>query len=808
MVRHPGHPRAAPVPNQQRERRSSRCAAAVKPSLRRGDDPSWAAAGPLYWYVLNLSARGHRRVRPAVLEEIVPISVILPDQSSRELPDGASTLDLAKAISNSLARKSVAAKVNGEVVDLTKPLADGDKVEILTTDSPESLDVLRHSTAHIMASAVQALFPGAQVTIGPVTADGFFYDFNYERPFTPEDLVAIEGRMKTIVDAKQAFSVRTVAKSEAKTQFSHEPFKQEIMDDIIKDDVVTLYAMGDFTDVCRGPHLPNTEFAKAFKLLSVAGAYWRGDEKRPMLQRIYGTSYFKKEDLELHLHRLEEAEKRNHRKLGKELELFMFNESAPGMPFFLPKGAFVYNRFIDYIRDLYVKYGYDEVITPLTYNPSMFQTSGHLGNYNENMYRTWTEDLLEGEDSEHKGCLHDHSQVLKPMNCPSHCLIFGSKKRSYRELPWRVADFARLHRYERGGVLHGLARVRSFAQDDAHIFCTEDQVPGEIEKFIAFLYEVYTTLKFDKIDVKLATRPEKRIGTDEAWDKAEAALELGLKNAGLPFEMLPGEGAFYGPKIEFHVQDAIGRSWQLGTIQHDPNLPERFDLTYVGDDGKDHRPVMLHRAVLGSLERFFAVYLEHCGGAFPVWLAPVQAMVLPISEDQAGYAREIAETLVKAGLRAKCDNRNESLNYRIREAQMTKIPYTLVVGKREMEERSVAIRPYGETKNQAMTLAAFVKRLKQESDPDAAVATEAPDELKQILELMETLTAEQLQTLLTGLGGVADKVDATLNELKETGREVVKAGVALGAELGDRLGALLGKFAQKTASGDTDSTGH
>ncbi len=730
----------------------------------------------------------------------MPISVILPDQSRRELPDGSTTKDLAKAISNSLARKAVAAKVNDEVVDLSKPLADGDTVAILTTDSPESLDVLRHSAAHIMAYAVQDVFPGTQVTIGPVTDDGFFYDFATEHHFSNDDLASIEARMKQIVDAKYDVTWWSADKEDAKQTFSHEPYKQEIMDTMIADPVVTLYKMGDFTDLCRGPHLPNTEFCKAFKLLSVAGAYWRGDEKRPMLQRIYGTAYFKKEDLDAHLHRLEEAEKRNHRKLGKELDLFMFNESSPGMPYFLPKGAFVYNRFVTYIRDLYTNYGYEEVITPLAYDPQMFRTSGHLGNYNENMYRLWTEDMVaeDAKDGEQDvtACLHEESFVLKPMNCPSHCVIFGSRKRSYRELPWRVADFARLHRYERGGVLHGLARVRSFAQDDAHIFCTEAQVSGEIEQFISFLYEVYQTLKFDKIDVKLATRPEKRIGTDEMWDAAERALDIGLHKAGLPFEVLPGEGAFYGPKIEFHVQDAIGRSWQLGTIQYDANLPDRFDLTYVGDDGKDHRPVMLHRAILGSLERFFAVYLEHCGGAFPVWLAPVQANVLPIAEDQAEYAKEVAALLTKAGLRAKADLRNESLNYRIRESQMSKVPYTLVVGNRERDERTVSIRPYGETKSQTASLSSFVARLKRESRPDGV--KEQGGELKQILELMEALSEEQLKTLFKGMEDVAGKVDDTLGELAEAGREVVKAGAAIGAELGkelgDRLGALIGKL--------------
>jgi threonyl-tRNA synthetase len=663
------------------------------------------------------------------------ISVVLPDGSRREVPTGTTIFGLAESISRGLAKKAVAGRVNGELVDSSRVLQDGDQVQIVTTDDADALEILRHSAAHLMAHAVQNLFKGAMVTIGPVTESGFFYDFDYERPFTPEDLEKIEKEMKKLSEAKLDVSRREVAPADIGALASEfraqgEPYKAEILEDILSKDPnapITIYGQGGWSDLCRGPHVPNTNLIKHFKLLSVAGAYWRGDEKNKMLQRIYATAYWSADDLKAHMTRLEEAAKRDHRKLGKELDLFMFHEAAPAMPFFLPKGAFVYNSLVQFIRELYDRYDYAEVITPLAYDPSMFRTSGHLGNYNENMYRMWTEDQLEECDHGHVHAeLKDNSFVLKPMNCPSHCLIFGSRKRSYRELPWRVADFARLHRYERGGVVHGLARVRSFSQDDAHIFCTEEQVAGEIEKFIAFLYEVYNVLQFTKVEVKLATRPEKRIGTDELWDRSEAALETGLKNAGLPFEILPGEGAFYGPKIEFHIHDAIGRSWQLGTIQYDPNLPERFDLSYIGEDGAAHRPVMLHRAILGSLERFFAVYLEHCAGAFPVWLAPTQAKIIPISADFNGYAEEVLAEMKALGLRVELDDRNESLNYRIRDAQMNKVPYMFVIGKQEVEARSLAVRHRAGGRQQVHTLDDTKRLLLEERDTKATESRLVP----------------------------------------------------------------------------------
>jgi threonyl-tRNA synthetase len=461
---------------------------------------------------------------------------------------------------------------------------------------------------------------------------------------------------------------------------------------------VSVYRHGaaphEWVDICEGPHVPSTGFLKAIRLTHVAGAYWRGDERNPMLQRIYGTAFASPEALDEHLKRLELAKQRDHRKLGKELELFMFDEVAPAMPFFLPRGAFVYQRMVGYVRGLYERYGYEEVITPQVFDPRLFRTSGHLGHYNENMYRLWTEDELTSPPEKLKADLQQGSFALKPMNCPSHCIIFGSRRRSYRELPWRMADFGRLHRYERGGVVHGLARVRTFCQDDAHIFCEERQVPDEIGKFIGLLEEVYRAFAFEKFEIKLATRPpaDKRFGGDAEWDSSERALAQGLERRGLPFEVSPGEGAFYGPKIEFHVQDALKRSWQLGTIQYDSNLPNRFELSYVGEDGKEHRPVMLHRAIFGSLERFFGVYLEHCGGSFPMWLAPKQAIVLTVSEKSDAYAGQVVDRLRAKGLRIEADFSSDKLGAKIRNARLWRAPYLLVVGPKEAEADAVGVR--------------------------------------------------------------------------------------------------------------------
>ena len=620
----------------------------------------------------------------------------------------------------------IAVKFGGKVVDLHTPIAaDAHALTPVRATDPEGLAVIRHSTAHVMADAVQRLFPGTKVTIGPAIDDGFYYDFDTPgKSFSDEDLAKIEKAMFGVINKNSPFRREVVTREEALALFEKmgETFKLEIIRSIPEGEEVSLYKHGapneEWVDVCEGPHVPQTGFLKAIKLTSVAGAYWRGNEKNPMLQRIYGTAFPSKEALHEHLRLIEEAKNRDHRKLGKELDLFMFHDVAPAMPFFLPKGAFVYNKLVQYMRDQYEGQGYEEVITPLAYDPKLFRTSGHLGHYNENMYRLWTEDLVEGEDpTKVTEVLQAGSFALKPMNCPSHCVIFGHRKRSYRELPWRVADFARLHRYERGGVVHGLARVRSFAQDDAHVFCTPEQVPSEIAKFITFLTEVYTALRFDKFEVKLATRPESRFGTDGEWDTAEGALAEGLKAAGLPFEYLPNEGAFYGPKVEFHVQDALKRSWQLGTIQYDWNLPMRFELGYVGSDGKEHQPVMLHRAILGSLERFFAVYLEHCGGNFPTWLAPKQAIVITVHEDLNPFAKKVQDSLVAQGLRVDADLSNDKLGAKIRNARLARYPYLAVVGQKEAEANTVGVRSREKGELGAIAVEEFTRMLIEESRP-------------------------------------------------------------------------------------------
>ena len=645
-----------------------------------------------------------------------------------------------------LLKDVVAISVAGKVIDLHTPIDVDAAYELVTTQDPRGLAVIRHSSAHVMADAVQRLFPGTKVTIGPSIDDGFYYDF--KKPagtFSEDDLAKIEKAMVEIIGKKSPFKRIPVSRDEALAKFRDmgETFKVEIIESIPVGEEISLYFHGEegkqWVDVCEGPHVPNTGFLKAVKLTSVAGAYWRGDEKNPMLQRIYGTAFPSKEALEEHLRLNEEAKQRDHRKLGKELELFFFDPIAPAMPFFLPKGAFVYNALVGYVRGLYEDEGYEEVITPQAFDPNLFRTSGHLGNYNENMYRLWTEDQVDeisgaqvadataptvvapkivSPASESWGdALREAAFALKPMNCPSHCVIFGMRKRSYRELPWRVADFGRLHRYERGGVVHGLSRVRTFCQDDAHIFCTRKQVPAEIEKFIRFLNIVYKSFGFERIDIKLATRPEKRIGSEADWDEAEGALELGLKNAGLPFEVTPGEGAFYGPKVEFHIHDALKRSWQLGTIQYDPNLPERFELGYIGEDGKEHRPVMLHRAILGSLERFFSVYLEHSSGNFPVWIAPKQAIVVTVSEKADDYATEVAKRLREKGFRIDTDTSADKLGAKIRNARLSRIPYMVVVGVKEAETGTVGVRSRDKGELGAMPLDTFVELLSAEAKP-------------------------------------------------------------------------------------------
>jgi threonyl-tRNA synthetase len=637
----------------------------------------------------------------------------------------------------------IAVKYRGRTVDLHTPVeaGAGELTPVHASDA-QGLAVIRHSTAHVMADAVQRLFPGTKVTIGPAIDDGFYYDF--DKPgggFTDDDLRQIEQAMLEVVRKDSPFRRVVVDRDEAKRMFSAmgETYKLEIIDAIPPGEEVSLYKHGappnEWVDVCEGPHVPSTGYLKAVRLTHVAGAYWRGDERNPMLQRIYGTAFPSPQALEEHLKLLEQAKQRDHRKLGKELELFMFDEVAPAMPFFLPRGAYVYTRMVEYVRALYERYGYDEVITPQVFDPKLFRKSGHLGHYNDNMYRVWTEDLLEeadgtsSESPQHgqrldakiKPVLQQNAFVIKPMNCPGHCIIFGSKRRSYRELPWRVADFGRLHRYERGGVVHGLARVRSFSQDDAHIFCREEQVAEEITKFITMLHEVYRAFGFEKVDVKLATRPpaDKRLGSDEEWDRCERALADGLERGGVSYETLPGEGAFYGPKIEFHVHDALRRSWQLGTIQYDPNMPQRFDLSFVGEDGLPHRPAMLHRAVFGSLERFFGVYLEHCGGNFPSWLAPKHAIVVTVSEKSDAYARQVVERLRGMGVRVEADLSSDKLGAKIRNARLLRYPYMLVVGPKEAEIDSVGVRSRDAGELGSMKVDELAARLAAESQPPA-----------------------------------------------------------------------------------------
>ncbi|HEX3774237.1 MAG TPA: threonine--tRNA ligase [Polyangiaceae bacterium] len=636
-----------------------------------------------------------------------------------------------------LADDIVAVRTNGHVMDLLTPVSADAKLEPIHASEPDGLAVIRHSAAHVMADAVQRLFPGTQVTIGPAIDAGFYYDF--ARPdgqFSDKDLQAIEKEMRRIIKDKRPFVREVVSRQEAHDLFEKmgETYKLQILDSIPGDEAISLYRhghakspQGTWVDLCEGPHVPNTKAIGAVKLTSVAGAYWRGDEKNPMLQRVYGTAFPTEEALAEHLKLLEEARARDHRKLGKELELFMFHEYAPAMPFFLPRGASVYHRLVDYIRDLYVDYGYEEVITPQIFDKRLFQTSGHLANYRENMFFATTEDRVEtiepikpGQD--HAAYLADlHEKVehtcSKPMNCPSHCLIFGHRRRSYRELPWRVADFGRLHRHERAGVVHGLARVRSFSQDDAHIFCAEDQIEQEILSFNQLLFEVYAAFDFKDVAVKLALRPEKRIGNDELWDRAESALRKALVASNVQFEELPGEGAFYGPKLEFHVTDALKRSWQLGTIQLDYGLPERFELEYIGKDGASHRPVMLHRAILGSVERFYGIYLEHVAGKFPVWIAPEQAILVTVSEKQADYALKVQAELKAARLRINVDVSGDKLGAKIRNARNLRYPYIGVIGEAEAEANTITPRSSTAGELAAMSVAEFKARLIEEAKP-------------------------------------------------------------------------------------------
>ena len=607
------------------------------------------------------------------------ISVRLPDDSVREMPDGATGTDLAKGISERLLDAAFAIRVDGKLQDLNSRLKDGSQVAVVTSKDPDAVAVVRHSTAHMLAQAVQRLFPQVKVGIGPVIEDGFYYDFLVEKFFTPEDLEAIEAEMKKI-SAEDVPVVREIlARDEALKRFESmgEPFKVELVSELPEGEVISGYRQGDFYDLCRGPHVPSTGKLKAFKLLHTAAAYWRGDEKKAQLCRVYGTAFLTQKELEEHLKRLEEAKARDHRKLGKELGLFSFHPEAPASPFFHPKGTVIYNELVNYMRRNYLREGYSEVITPQALDVSMWKTSGHYDKYQENMYFTEVE---------------EREYALKPMNCPTHCLIYGTGKHSYRDLPIRYADFGRLHRYERSGVTQGLTRVRTFCQDDAHIYCAPEQMKVEMASFFAFIMDVYHTFGFEEIRIQLSTRPEKRIGSDEIWDLAENSLAEALKEANLEFTINPGDGAFYGPKIDFQVLDALKRPWQLGTLQVDYSMPTRFGLTYVKQDGSEGVPVMLHRAILGSLERFMGILIEHCAGAFPTWLAPVQVAILPITDRVHDYAKTIQAKALELGVRAELDLRNEKVNAKIRDAQVQKVPYMLVLGDREAAAGQVSVR--------------------------------------------------------------------------------------------------------------------
>jgi len=628
------------------------------------------------------------------------VRVTLPDGSVREVTRGTTVAELAQSIGPGLARAALAAKVDGQVVDLARPLEGDARVEILTEKTPEAAEVLRHSAAHILATAVRQVRPDAKIGFGPAIEDGFYYDFEVDRPFTPEELEEIERRMQDVVKANDPFERQVVSKEEARRLFADDPLKLERLEELGDDETISVYRNGPFLDLCRGPHVPSTGRLKHFKLLNTAGAYWRGDSRRQMLQRIYGTAWLSKDELAQYLHRQEEARKRDHRRLGRELDLFQFHAVSPGAPFWTPRGTTLYNTLVDFVRERQ-REAFLEIRTPLLYTKTLWEQSGHWGKYRENMFL-----VLNSETGE-------HDMSLKPMNCPSHHLYYASERHSYRELPLRYATNDVLHRNEISGALSGLTRVRQFAQDDCHIYLREDQITDEVRFLMEFILGYYHTFGLEAT-VKFATRPEQRIGTDEMWDRAEGSLRAALEATEMPYEMKPGDGAFYGPKIDFDVTDSIGRAWQLGTIQLDYAAPERFDLTYVGEDNQPHRPVVIHRAVNGSFERFIAILIEHFAGAFPVWLAPVQVVVIPISGDQAESALELAAMLRAEGIRAEADTRNETLNYRVREAEMQKVPYMAVVGGREAEAGTVAVRIRGAGRKQVvLDRAAFAAQLRE-----------------------------------------------------------------------------------------------
>ena len=605
--------------------------------------------------------------------------ITLPDGSRREFDRPVTARQVAESIGAGLAKSALAARVDGELVDLTRLIEKDASVAIVTGRDMDGVDIIRHSTAHLLAQAVKTLFPSAQVTIGPVVENGFYYDFAYERPFTPEDLSAIEQKMEELAARAIPVERKVMARDEAARFFlgQGEDYKAEIIQGIPAEQDISLYTQGDFTDLCRGPHVPDTGKLRAFKLMKIAGAYWRGDSRNEMLQRIYGTAWADRKELRAYLDRLAEAERRDHRKIGKTLNLFHMQEEAPGMVFWHPKGWVLWQVVEQYMRSVFRNHGYEEIRTPLVVSRTLWERSGHWDKFQADMFTTASE---------------QRDYAIKPMNCPCHIQVYNQGLKSYRDLPLRLAEFGSCHRNELSGVLHGLMRVRGFTQDDAHIFCTEDQVQAEVSRFIDLLHQVYADFGFRKVLVKLSTRPANRVGSDEVWDKAEAALATALNSKGLDWRLQPGEGAFYGPKIEFSLADCLDRVWQCGTIQVDFSMPERLGAVYVAEDGVKRTPVMLHRTILGSMERFIGILTEHYAGYFPLWLAPVQVVVLNITDSQAGYARDVATSLGSQGFRAETDLRNEKIGFKIREHSMQRVPYLVIVGEKELESQTISLR--------------------------------------------------------------------------------------------------------------------
>lgn len=628
------------------------------------------------------------------------ITIRLKDGKEKEFESAVSLADAAKAISNSLGKNALVAKVNGELTDLRDPIVDGAEVEFFTKEDPEGLFTLRHTASHVMAQAIQHLFPGVKFAIGPAIDDGFYYDLDSDHVFSQEDFAAIEKEMSKIAKENIPLVKKVLPRDEALQYFKDkgQDYKVMLIEDLPEEETISLYEQGDFTDLCAGPHLKSTGKLKTFKLMTVAGAYWRGDSKNKMLQRIYATAFFSKEDLDHYLFVRAEAEKRDHRKLGKQLDLFSFHEEGPGFPFFHPKGMILRNKLMDYERELFKEFGYVEIMTPVILSKKLWLQSGHWDHYKENMYFTQ---------------IDDEDYAIKPMNCPGGILFFKTQQRSYRDLPMRVGEFGLVHRHELKGALHGLFRVRCFTQDDAHIFMTQEQMKDEVIKCMAMYQKMYGVFGLE-YHVELSTRPENSMGSDELWEISTNALREAIETAGVPYQINEGDGAFYGPKLDFHVQDSLGRTWQCGTIQMDMQLPERFDVNYIGEDGEKHRAVMLHRAGYGSLERFIGILIEHYAGAFPTWIAPVQAKIIPVTDKNLEYAKSVAAAMSESDIRVEVEEANETLGYKIRKAQMEKVPYMIIVGDQEMKGHTISVRSRKNGDLGAQSLPMFVANLIRE----------------------------------------------------------------------------------------------